>query len=112
VKIDVLARNIRTQKIVIIPTINELRDRDYIVVENDSLNLTPKGLAYLMRKNLISADDYERAATIEHRIPFIAIGKNVLFKILAWVIAITCAAIMIELVFFHHAKFLIPFLGF
>ncbi|HEY2582605.1 MAG TPA: hypothetical protein VGI43_12405 [Mucilaginibacter sp.] len=112
VKIDVFASNLRTQKIIIIQAINELRDKAYIVVEDDSLNLTPKGLAFLMRENLISADEYESAVIIDKTLPFIGISKNVLFKILAWVIGIACVAIMLGLVFFDHAKFLTPFLKF
>src|SRR4051794_34417040 len=107
VNIDDFARNMRTHKIIIIPAINELMGRKYITIENDCLNLTPKGVNYLVNKNLISADKH---GGIEERLPFIGISKNELFKILGWIIAIICLAIVVGLFFSGKLRFLIPFL--
>ncbi|HEY2582554.1 MAG TPA: hypothetical protein VGI43_12150 [Mucilaginibacter sp.] len=76
VKVDTFARAIKTQKSMAVLAIDELRNNRYIIVEDDLIKLTSKGLAYLVSNNLISAADQERAAgfekaivTAEHRTP-------------------------------------------
>ncbi|HEY4326066.1 MAG TPA: hypothetical protein VGN20_18900 [Mucilaginibacter sp.] len=66
VRIDAFATIMKTQKPMAVLAIDELRNNGYVILEDDLIKLTPKGLAYLVSNNLISVAQQERATGVEN----------------------------------------------